>query len=86
MVITIVIRNLDELLTSHLKLEGLVENWIFVVSNEVCCTCPTTAQIWTVGFYPRLEKTRILSYGLSFWGDFRFGEDEQSNMMGSPQL
>ena len=60
MVITIVYRNLDDLLTSHLKLERLVENWIFVVSNEICCICPTTAQIWTVGFYPSLEKYKEL--------------------------
>ena len=62
MVITIVYRNLEELLTSYLNLERLVENWIFVVSNEVCCTCPTMAQIWIVGFYLRLE--RILKYSL----------------------
>ena len=59
MVITIVYRK-DELPTSHLKLERLVENWIFAVSNEVCCICPTMAQIWIVGFYLRLE--RILKY------------------------
>ena len=53
---------------SHFNLERLVENWIFVVPYKVFCLCPTIAQIWIVGFYPRLEKTRILSYGLSFGG------------------